>query len=108
MQLLKQSTGDPERSEAEQNPFKMEMWDKDGRDELVMASSFLLYSRWSFKITAACWTHKRAGLRVRKPSSAVRLMVGFCLPKPGKLPFKDPNSQGWRHLTTIIQLPFQD
>lgn len=24
--------------------------------------------------------------------------MGFCLPKPGKLPFEDPNSQGWRQL----------
>lgn len=42
VQLLKQTTGDPERSEAKQNAFKMEMWDKDGIDELVMVSSFLL------------------------------------------------------------------
>lgn len=42
MQLLKPITGDPERSEAKQNAFKMEMCNKDGRDELVMVSSFLL------------------------------------------------------------------
>lgn len=42
VQLLKQTTSDPERSEAKQNAFKMEMWDKDGIDELVMVSSFLL------------------------------------------------------------------
>lgn len=42
VQLLKQTAGDPERSEAKKTAFKMEMWDKDGTDKLVMVSSFLL------------------------------------------------------------------
>lgn len=76
--MLKLITADPERSEAKQNAFKMEMCNKDGRDELVMVSSFLFcrpYSRCSFKIIAACWTQKRTCLRARKPSSVGRPTV---------------------------------